>query len=151
MTKIIEHERVTCTPQEMEGFLDRFFANLPGTGHDSTLRVRVPLLGDAAIEKDVAASVTDLDAGDDECLLAIKWEPSGGGPYPRFRGILSVRPGQESNACLIALEGEYDPPGGLLGRLFGRSLGPLIARKTMRDLLERLKAGAEAELRSRAG
>jgi len=146
MSKVAESTNIQCTLEELESFLDRFFAALPGSGADSVLRVRVPLHGDVAVEKDVVAHIVDLEHGVGAYKLAIEWKPAGDGPYPRFRGTLGATAEGAAGPCTLTMTGEYDPPGGVIGRVFDAPLGALIARVTLRELLARLKTNAEREL-----
>lgn len=149
MARVNDSERVACTQEEMEGFLDRFFAALPGRGDATRLRVRLPLRGDSALETDVTARIVDLANAGGGHVLSIEWEPADGGPFPRFRGTLTCL-AEPDRACTLSLAGEYEPPGGLAGRVFDVPVGAFIARKTARELLERLRASAESELRPRS-
>jgi hypothetical protein len=67
--------------------------------------------------------------------VAFAWRPSWRG-FPSFGATLTVRAAGEETE--LVLEGSYEPPGGVLGRLFDRVLGQKLAVGTMDALLDQL-------------
>jgi len=68
--------------------------------------------------------------------LSVCWQPHWS-IFPSFRGRATVRP--QSRSSILALEGSYEPPGGLAGRFFDRFIGERLANGTMDHLLGRLR------------
>lgn len=71
-------------------------------------------------------------------LTGIWWEPDKGGPYPQFSGTIGIAPNEQPDRCAIVLEGEYDPPFGIVGDAFDSIIGKHIARTTVRNLLDEI-------------
>jgi hypothetical protein len=120
-----------------------------GTIH---LRLHAPLAGADAdgrptIEKTARARV-HAQRVSGRRLIAISWEPEGGGPFPSFDGTLSAEPVDDEH-CRLRIVGRYAPPGGPAGALFDAALGSRIAVATVRDLLGQLRPYVEAERRAR--
>jgi hypothetical protein len=147
MTRLLAHEHVHCPPDRLERFVAAHLESLrreDGTIH-LTLGVPTRTLG-INLERPVVARVAfGPDAAGLNRVLHIDWEPEGGGPFPAFSGVLSAEPidgpGEDS---LLALDGNYNPPGGGAGRVFDDAIGLSIARSSARALLDQLRDGAEA-------
>lgn len=75
--------------------------------------------------------------------LQLTWEPTGGGPFPKFSGTIKMRP--LSPDTELALSGEYQPPLGVVGEAFDAVIGKRIAEATAQTLLETIKEGLEAD------
>ena len=78
--------------------------------------------------------------------VALEWRPEGNGPYPTFKGQLTIRP--QSGDTELELKGGYEPPLGGLGKMFDNVAGKRIAEATARELLELLKSDLELEFAS---
>jgi hypothetical protein len=56
--------------------------------------------------------------------------------FPSFGATLTVGPaGKDTD---LVLEGSYEPPGGVVGRLFDRVVGQRLAARTMDALLDQV-------------
>jgi hypothetical protein len=77
----------------------------------------------------------------------VRWAPLRPGPFPAFRGELTVEPAEEGRAFWLVLDGTYEPPIGLIGEAFDAIVGRNIARATALDLLGRMKASLEKTAR----
>ena len=75
--------------------------------------------------------------------LLLAWRPQNEGLFPNFTGVLTFRP-KSRGACML-LNGRYEPPFGLFGRIFDAFIGRAIAQRTMRALLDELGTEIEAE------
>lgn len=75
--------------------------------------------------------------------LIVAWRPQTRFLFPDFRGWLTVRP--KGRWASIRFEGRYDPPFGLIGRIFDFVAGRRIARRTMRRFLNDLASEIESE------
>lgn len=71
-------------------------------------------------------------------LTGVSWEPDKGGPYPQFTGSIRLEPDEDPGRCCIMLEGEYDPPFGVVGDAFDAIVGKHIARTSVRNLLDEI-------------
>jgi hypothetical protein len=72
--------------------------------------------------------------------IRFRWS-SGTRLLPNFRGVISFR--NEATRTRIFIEGSYDAPFGMLGGFFDRLAGKRIARASLVDIGERLKAFLE--------
>ncbi len=77
--------------------------------------------------------------------MNVTWAPKGGGPYPSFAGTLTFEPAAAQTN--LALDGNYEPPGGVAGKAFDAIVGRRIAAAGVRALLEAMKVDLEAEYR----
>jgi hypothetical protein len=69
--------------------------------------------------------------------LRIHWT-SGMRILPDFHGSIRFR--IEANRTRVRVEGSFEPPMGLAGRLFDVTIGNMIARSSMQDLADRIAA-----------
>ena len=74
---------------------------------------------------------------------AIAWQPENGGPFPHFTGRIGIESGEKADVCYLLLDGEYDPPLGLLGDAFDSAIGKHIARLSARNLLDEIAIAME--------
>lgn len=108
------------------------------------LSVAVPIerLGiDRRIEVSRMVSVRFVKPEDPQLaaqLTGISWEPDKGGPYPQFTGSIRLEADENADRCCIMLEGEYDPPFGVVGDAFDALVGKHIARTSVRNLLDEI-------------
>ena len=75
--------------------------------------------------------------------FTVRWEAEGGGTFPVFDGFLSVAADEYYNSYWLVIEGDYEPPGGLAGKVFDAVLGNRIAVATTRNLLDSLRDTAQ--------
>jgi hypothetical protein len=98
-----------------------------------------PVSADRDVARDVTASTKMLGAANFTSQYEIGW-PAGtaghGIPTPGFEGTLVLRAGQDYCECEIVLDGGYQAPGGLAGRLFDDVVGRRIAHATLGALLD---------------
>jgi hypothetical protein len=127
------------------GLLESFFAGrVPAGEKAARLELSVPDLP-LELQRDVAATFERVGpASGWNDTVHVKWRPAGGGPFPDFDGTLKIVADEDYNACWLALDGTYVPPGGIAGRLFDVAVGTRIAHATGRRLLEQIKAEVEA-------
>lgn len=74
---------------------------------------------------------------------AVHWMAEDGGIFPVFDGFLSVGADEDYNSYWLVIDGAYEPPGGLAGKMFDAVLGHRIAVTTTRNLLVALRETAE--------
>jgi hypothetical protein len=129
MTRIARTTRIHKPQSDVIAHLQEFFSQRPKLqvrtlGSSTTgVEVQYPLLYDWT-------SVTPPRGG-----VAFAWRPAWRG-FPSFGATLTVRPaGQETE---LVLEGSYEAPGGVVGRVFDRIVGQKLAARTMAALLDQL-------------
>lgn len=90
-----------------------------------------------------AASTDDVtDEARKHDALLIAWRPQTAKMFPEFRGVLTVRP--KHQGVSLRLTGQYAPPYGPAGKVFDLFAGRMIARRTMRHLLDELAGEIES-------
>jgi hypothetical protein len=77
----------------------------------------------------------------------VHWKAEGGGAFPVFHGRLTVEADEDYNSFWLAIDGSYDPPGGLAGKMFDAVVGHRFAVETTRNLLSAMRDAAEATYR----
>lgn len=141
MSDIHESLTVLCPFDQVPKAAEAYIASLAVEDglHVVPLRVTV---GDLIIERlaDLKLSLAREYAGYE--IMDIRWRPHGGGPYPVFRGTLSVEEGV-GNFCRLDLDGSYVPPLGVAGAVFDAVVGHRIAVNAARQLLDEIKTGFE--------
>lgn len=107
---------------------------------------RLPLhldVGHTALRKVVLVTFArDANGTHFDEVWSIRWTPEHGGPFPDFRGYLSVQYASDGRAQL-EIRGEYAPPLGALGKGFDLIAGQRIASLTCRNLLADFAARIE--------
>jgi hypothetical protein len=141
MSQIFEYESVRCSFEDVPKFLDTFFAKHTDGDGAAVVELRAPL-GDLKLEHDVLVTLSPLPAYTGYERLAIRWVPTGHGPYPTFEGVLCVSD-EGSGFSRLAIDGSYRPPFGAAGALFDAALGKKLAESAVRELLTNLKAAIE--------
>ncbi len=81
--------------------------------------------------------------------VLIGWEPIGTNALPSFSGTLTA-PEETDITCRLVIEGEYAPPGGLIGSVFDQLIGVRIARATLDALLAQFALAIDADYAARS-
>ena len=146
MANIIAEERVRCAPETGTSLIEPALQRISSEGK-MTVRVPAEVIGihsPIALEQEVSFRVAHArDQARLNDILTISWEPVGDKLAPVFHGTLSCDADSVPTESMLALQGTYDVPGGLVGRAFDDAVGFWIARATMHDLLERLASTIE--------
>jgi len=88
------------------------------------------------VEKRVRIEVISLERSPAKVVLLIRWEAFHGTKlFPVFEGSLELVPTGD-NASRVVLGGEYQPPGGAVGRAGDRSLLHRVAAATAKDFVD---------------
>lgn len=116
---------------------------LRGRG-DITLSPGPPLRHHVHLDSQLTDDVTDTTRKHDALLLA--WQPSLARFFPDFHGALTVRP--KGRGAWIRIQGSYDPPFGIFGRIFDALAGRFIAQLTLMRLLRDIAQRAERRWRA---
>lgn len=100
-----------------------------------------------AVAETVFHSTKIVDDGSDRSrlhdALLLAWKPEHSAAFPDFRGILTVRP--KDRGVWMRLQGSYDPPFGVAGKIFDFVAGNRIAARTARRLLDQVVEDVEAK------
>lgn len=140
MTTINVSAVVALPVEETERRLRSYLRERAQSDGSVPLPLRMPLgrrRGDLALERAVVAHGDwNSDAESLDRPLAISWAPSGGGPFPRFDGLLSIEAEPDRRTSRLTIDGRYDPPGGPLGRTFDLLVGSRIARASLAGLID---------------
>lgn len=141
MSKVNECLTVHCpfdrTPQAAEAYL----ASLEQVDGKHVVPIRIEM-GDLTVERRVDLELKFPREYPGNVIMDIQWGPHDGGPYPVFKGMLSVEE-TGPNVCRIDLEGSYEPPLGIAGAVFDAVVGHRIAVAGVRQLLDEIKTGFE--------
>jgi hypothetical protein len=136
MAEIHDRIMVECPLEQASDLLAARFARHDG----STMTIQVPL-ADVSVAREIAVSFTPHPEHSRYRAMNLSWAPKGGGPYPTFAGTLRFEPA--ATRTNLALDGNYEPPGGIIGKAFDAVVGRRIAAAGVRALLETIKADLE--------
>lgn len=143
MSEVYEHRVVACPYKIAREYLSGDMKELAQSHDPITLTLRAPLAG-ADVRKDVIVTFArSADPMHFDEPWSVHWTPEGGGPYPDFKGELTVRADEDYTTAILELRGKYQPPGGIVGAAFDRALGTKIASATAKALLAEIAAGME--------
>lgn len=145
MANIIAEEHVRCAPEITAALIEPALRRI-AQGEELAVRLPADVIGihsPLALEQGVRFRVAHArDQSGLNDVVTIAWEPEGDVLVPAFRGILTSD--GDVGTSLITLQGAYDAPGGLVGKVLDEGFGFWIARATMHDLLKRLARAIEA-------
>ena len=141
MSQIHEYESMRCPFEDVPKFLETFFSKHAEEDGAAVVEMRAPF-GDLKLEHDVLVTVSPLPAYTGYERVAIRWVPTGHGPYPTFEGVLCVSD-EGSGFSRLDIDGTYQPPFGPAGALFDAALGRRLAEAAVRELLASLKRFVE--------
>jgi hypothetical protein len=140
MTKTSTRQSVAAPLASAHRMLQRYLDERPGP--DGAARI---VLKSAGQERAVIVSVIAAHRPQDmEPRYSVHWEPEEAGLFPSFEGILTVGAEDDYNSFDIDLDGEYEPPLGLLGKTFDLVAGRRIADETIHTLLAEIQHDIEA-------
>jgi len=141
MTTIEQRQLVHAPLASAQRFLDGFFA----AHHDATDGVAHVTLHAGEIARDAVVTLTPARRPEDMTpRYAVDWKDAADGPYPHFRGTITVAGDEDYEAFWLVLAGEYDPPGGIGGQLFDAVIGKRIAESTAGSLLAEICSESES-------
>jgi hypothetical protein len=153
----VRHVTASATVRAPAGFaisfLNTYLQERQADTTTSQIRLEVPLTAFAdsfAVQKtvDIQAHLEKAPDGRSD-VLAISWQPHGGGPFPSFVGTVRGTSIAEPDSTLT-IEGDYLAPGKIAGIIFDVTVGMGIARATLRRLLETFRDSIEADYRERS-
>ena len=141
MSEIHECLTVLCPFDQTPQAAAAYMASLPLEHEKRVVPLRIEV-GDLIVERRVDLVLKHARAYPGYEIMDIQWAPHDGGPYPIFKGILSVEE-TGGNFCRLDLDGKYEPPLGIAGQVFDHVVGHRIAITAARHLLEEIKTGFE--------
>jgi hypothetical protein len=133
MTRIARTARIHAPQGEVIAHLQEFFSQRP------KLKVKTLGFSTAGVEVRYSLLYDWTSVAPPRGGLAFAWRPAWRG-FPSFGATLTVRRAGEQTE--LVLEGSYEPPGGVVGRLFDRVVGQKLAARTMDALLDQLAHNA---------
>ncbi|MFY9778999.1 MAG: hypothetical protein WAJ85_00640 [Candidatus Baltobacteraceae bacterium] len=155
MSTLSERTRVEVPAAQSQARLAEYFHTLAGRRNGTvrlslSLPVTFPgLVIPLSLQRTVVATLTPFRLpGDVAPRREVHWAPLRPGPFPSFRGELTVEAAEDGRAFWLELEGTYEPPIGLIGEAFDAVVGHNIARVTALNLLGRIKASLEDAARA---
>ena len=152
MSSIYQSIYVDCPPERAQAYLLSHFENARRV-HGRSMMPLTATLGSktgthVTFERDATATFApSTGAGGLEYQVQIEWKPATNEPLPNFEGTFRVQWDEEYGRCHLVLEGEYEPPLGLVGRAFDSAVGQKIAQSTVQALLEALRVEIEGAYR----
>jgi hypothetical protein len=112
------------------------------------LALVAPVAGGREIARDVTAATNRVPGtANFTSQYRIAWDAgrtARGIPTPGFEGTITLRAGEDYDECELALDGRYEPPGGVAGKIFDDVVGRRVAHATLGSLLD----GVRRELRA---
>jgi hypothetical protein len=101
------------------------------------------------VGKKVQVEIISLERSPTKTVLLIRWEAWHGAKlFPVLEGSLELTPTVD-NGSRILLRGEYQPPGGAVGRAGDRAVLHHVAAMTARDFVERIASVLSASAAAR--
>ncbi len=105
-------------------------------------------VGRRRVDREVSLSVSSPHHLGDTCVIQIGWTPTADhSTLPSLEGDLEVSPLGDDLAQL-AISASYRPPLGWLGALSDRALLRRVAEATIKDFLDHVAVGIEANLQA---
>ena len=141
MSEIHEILTVLCPFELVPLAAQAYVSSLAVVDGKSVVALRVAL-GDVTVERRADLTLKHSHAYPGYEIMDIEWHAHDGGPYPVFRGTLSVEE-VTGNYCRLDLDGTYAPPLGIAGVVFDAVLGHRIAVGAARQLLDEIRIGLE--------
>ncbi|HEY5340076.1 MAG TPA: hypothetical protein VIK27_03540 [Candidatus Aquilonibacter sp.] len=141
MSEIHESLTVLCPFDQTPQAAAAYIASLPFEDEKRVVPIRIEI-GDLIVERRVDLTLKHVRAYPGYEVMDIQWTRHNDGPYPIFRGILSVEE-SAGNFCRLDLDGSYEPPFGIAGAAFDAVVGHRIALAASRQLLREIKTGFE--------
>jgi hypothetical protein len=144
MSALREEISINCPVTQARRHVDDFFKE------HARLTLRVPLhipglQTGLLMRREANATLRRAPAeGDAYDAFTVSWEAVGGGPFPRFAGMVDIEGDEDDDSFRLVLRGSYDPPLGTVGEAFDAVVGRWIAIATARDLLDRIREAVEA-------
>lgn len=136
MTRLAERGLVRAPLASAARFLTAFVAANAAPGGKGA---RVVLHVGGFSEPAIVTLTPTHQPGDMTPRFGIHWEAEGGGTFPVFYGELIVQADDDYNAFWIAIDGTYEPPAGIVGKVFDVIVGERLAAETTKNLIAMIR------------
>jgi hypothetical protein len=149
MTSVHERVRIESPYVQAAGAFERRLGLERGEDEGRcVLALLAPLAEGREIARDVTATTTRVPGtANFTSQYRIAWTAGRtlrGIPTPGFEGTLTIRAGEDYDETELDLDGRYEAPGGIAGKIFDDVVGRRIAHATLGSLLD----GVREELRA---
>jgi len=124
-------------PDLIKRYLASLETNMQG---EASLKLSVPIAV-IVVERELLLKAEHFREADGREIMDISWHGESG-PYPPFKGTLSVCREDEQSSRLD-LAGSYHPKLGIAGMAFDAVVGHNVAREAARELLATMKTALE--------
>jgi hypothetical protein len=156
VSDINESVIVKCPPERAQKYLLEHFKKSADSSGEAMLRLTATVGPEGGshvtVTRDATATFAPTSgAGGLEYQVLIDWAPASKEPLPKFSGVFRVQWEEDYGSCRLVLEGQYDPPLGLVGKAFDAVLGHRIAHRTVTAMLDQLRLEIEAAHRKDSG
>ena len=149
MNEIHEFLTVLVPFDAVQSSAEAYVASIPERDGKRAVPIRITV-SDVAVERHVDLTLKHARAYPGFEIMDIAWGPHDGGPYPTFKGTLSVEQVGPTFSRLD-LDGRYEPPMGVAGAMIDAVVGHHFATAGARSLLNDIKNGLETAYKSKAG
>lgn len=145
MTRVAERQLVLAPLASAARLLAAYFAaNAAPDGTGARIVLHAAEFNAAAI-----VTVTPVHAPADMTPhYTVHWESESNDPYPVFDGRLTVEADNDYNSFWLKIDGSYEPPAGLAGKLFDTIVGHRLAEETTRNLLASIRDAVQTTFQS---
>ncbi len=134
MKHVLRTTRVDAPFSTAISHVAEFFITHPRLRVESLASARIPITAEASVIDDATDSTRHHEA----LLLFLRPKSR---LIPHFKGAITVRP--HLSGAMLRIEGSYDPPGGVPGRVFDWLIGRWLAVITLDHLLFSVKRVVE--------
>jgi hypothetical protein len=142
MSQVHERELVHAALPYADHLLAAFVAANPApSGNGARVLLHAGNIDEAAI----VTLVRKHHPGDMTPRYDVHWKAETGSAFPVFSGELVVEADEDYNSFWLTIDGSYEPPGGLAGKMFDAVVGHRLALDTTHNLLLAMRDTAEAE------
>ncbi|MGA2393481.1 MAG: hypothetical protein ABSH03_09050 [Candidatus Lustribacter sp.] len=142
MSRVAERALVAAPLPSAARFLDAFIAANSAPGGTGA---RVVLHVGGFSEPAIVTLTPAHQKGDMTPRFEVHWQSeSGSAAFPIFDGQLTVQADQDYDTFALAIDGTYEPPGGLAGKVFDMVVGERLAAETTKNLLATIRDYVQA-------
>lgn len=132
MSRVAEKALVRAPLASAGRFVAAFVAaNTAPEGNGARVVLHVGSFSEPAI----VSLIPTHQLGDMEPRFSVQWQAESAGTFPVFSGELNVEADEDYDAFVLALNGSYEPPGGIAGKVFDAIVGERLAAETTINLL----------------
>ena len=150
MTNVREHVFIEAPYSQAVAAFEWRLGLTPGQSEGRcVLTLVAPVVEGHEIARDVTAETKRLPGeANFTARYALSWDAgrtARGIPTPGFAGSITLRAGEDYDECELELDGRYEPPGGIAGKIFDDVVGRQLAHATLGALLDGVRRELRAE------